>query len=189
VEVIEMKRSLSIAFALMFCASLAFGQGAGGSIGLFSDLQGTDCNLWDVVPGLGTYYVVHTGHQGATAAQFMARKPACLLATYLSDSAVHPVTIGNSQTGVAVNYGFCYYPPTLVLTINFFCQGLTGQCCTYRVSPDPRVPSGQIEVADCAFNIWYAAGNCAVVNPNASCPCWATPAEKTTWGRVKAQYQ
>lgn len=182
-----MKRSLLITCCFVLCASTAFGQA--GAIGLYSDPSGTDCNLWDVVPGLGIYYVVHTGTPGAMTAQFSAPKPACFLGIYLSDVPVFPVTIGNSQTGVVIAYGGCFASPIHVLTINYFCQGLTGPCCTYRVKPDPAAPSGQIEVNDCNWVILHAAGNCAVVNPNASCPCWATPVEETTWGQIKAQYQ
>jgi hypothetical protein len=187
VKVIDMKRSLLIAFCLVICAGMAFGQG--GTLGLYSDTAGLDCNLWDVVPGIGTYYVVHTGTSGATAVQFSAPKPACFLATYLADTAVFPATYGDSQTGVIVAYNGCYHSPIHVLSILYFCQALTAPCCVYRALPDPSVSSGRIEVADCSFMLLFAAEGCAIVNPNNSCPCQGTPVEESTWGGIKALYE
>ncbi|UCG52785.1 MAG: hypothetical protein JSW58_04325 [Candidatus Latescibacterota bacterium] len=186
-----MRKVLLLALVVVSSASLAFAQ-TGGGIGLSSDTQGIDCNLWDMVAGLGSYYVVHKTIPGsitcATACQFWAPSPACNMGTYLSDTAVWPVTIGNSQTGVAIGYGSPQVLPVHVLTINFFNSGLTGACCQYDVFADPAVPSGMIEVVDCNNVLHYGVGICAVINPDASCPCWATPAEESTWGKVKSLY-
>ena len=76
-----------------------------------------------------------------------------MLGLYLSDTAVFPVTIGSSQTGVAIGYGACLAAPIHILSINVFCQGLTPPCCYYSVLPDPQTLSGQIEVVDCANNL------------------------------------
>ena len=160
-----MKRSLLIALCFVFCAGMAFAQA--GSIGVFSDVGGTDCNLSDVAPVLCSYYVVHTNHAGATQVKFMAPAPPCLLASWLIDDPVFPDRMGTSQTGIVIGYGGpCYPSPTHVLTMNYYCQALTPQCCEYRVLPHPAAPSGQIEVWDCAYNILFATGSCAVVNPN-----------------------
>lgn len=181
-----MKRMLFVTLVLVATASLAFAQP--GFLGMFGDQQGTDCNLWDVMPGLCTYYVVHVGTPGATASQFSAPQPGCHLAIYLSDTQMFPVTIGNSQNGVAIGYGACLGSPILVLMVNYFCQGLTPPCCTYRVLPDPNNPTGQIDVVDCNGSLLAAAGLCAVINPTSDCPCWATPTKESTWGKVKSLY-
>ena len=187
-----MRKMIFLALVIVASASLAVAQ-TGGGIGIFSDNGGNDCNLWDNVAGLCAYYIVHKSIPGsipgATASQFSAPAPACLLAMWLSDTAIFPVTIGNSQAGVAIGYGGCLPLPLHVLTMNFFCQGITAPCCLYRVQPDPVIPSGQIEVSDCNFVIQFGTGLCAIVNPDASCPCWATPVEETTWGKVKAIYE
>jgi hypothetical protein len=180
------KRLVFITLIIVASASLVFAQG--GFIGLFGDPGGTDCNLWDNVPGLCSYYAVHVAHAGASACQFAAPAPGCYLGLWLSDTAMFPVTIGNSQTGVAIGYGACLAAPVAVLAINYFCQALTPPCCVYRVQPDPNVPSGQIEMVDCNNLLWPAGDLCAVVNPTADCPCWATPTEESTWGRVKSLY-
>ena len=176
---------------LVVCAFLCVAVSAhaqGGWIALFSDANGLDCDLHDNTPGLCTYYVLHIGTPGATASQFAAPRPSCHMGAYLSDTAVFPVTIGNSQTGVAIGYGACFASPIHILSISFFCQGLTPECCFYDVVPDPNVPSGQIEVVDCNENLSYGLGGTSPVNPNEWCCCMCTPVEDSTWGRVKSLY-
>ena len=179
-----MKKVVFLTVALVFASSMAFAQA--GSIGIFGDAAGTDCNLADVVPGLTPYYIVHV-NAVATASQFSAPTPACYLGTYLSDGAVFPVTIGNSQTGVAIGYGLCQAGNVHVLTINFFTNGLTGPCCYYPILPDPVVTSGKIEVVDCNNNLLFASGGEGIVNADGSCQC-DVPVEDSTWGQVKALY-
>lgn len=179
-----MKKALLLTLVLMLGASMAFAQG--GSIGVFADPAGSSCNLTDAAPGLLSFYAVHVLTPGATASQFSAPKPACMAsATYLSDTGVFPVTIGNSQNGVAIGYGACLAAPIHVLTINFFGSGLTPACCYYGVFADPNLASGQIEVVDCAENLIYATGGVGIVNPNATCQC-DVPVQDTTWGKVKS---
>lgn len=178
-----MKKALLLTIVLMLGASMAFAQQ--GSVGIFKDGAGTNCNLDDKVPGLTPYYVVHVYTTGSTACQYSAPKPACLLATYLSDTNPFPVTVGSSQTGVSVGYGTCRVGPIHVQTISYFTQGMTGACCYYPVLPDPAV--GVIGTVDCAFNPGVATGGKGIVNSNATCDC-NVPAEDTTWGGVKALY-
>jgi len=165
---------------------------AGGSIGIYADPAGVDCNIRDVPSGLMTVYIVHTNTAGATASQFSAPKPACMTgATWLSDTAVFPVTLGNSQTGVTVGYGSCRAEPIHVLTMNYLVTDPSQSCCMYRVLPDPGLGSGKVEVVDCAFNLQYGTGNTSTVNANSSCLCGlesVIPTEQTTWGHMKALY-
>ncbi|MFQ5511088.1 MAG: hypothetical protein ACE5EO_04500 [Candidatus Krumholzibacteriia bacterium] len=166
--------------------------GTGGVIGLYSDPTGVDCNVDAKAIGLVSVYVVHQNTAGATAAQFAAPMPSCWTGgVYLSDTSNWPVTIGNSQTGVAVPYGSCIPSPNHILTINYFVTVPNGAtCCQYPVLPDPAAPSGHIEVVDCSGSLVFGDGSACFINPNASCACLAapTPVEDTTWGRVKAMY-
>ena len=181
-----MKKALLLTLVLMVSATKAFAQG--GSVGMFADMGGTDCNLTDAAPGLASYFAVHVYHAGATACQFSAPMPACMIgATYLSDTAVFGVTIGNSQTGVAIGYGTCQGAPTHVLTINYFAGGATTACCRYPVLPDPNVVSGLIEVVDCTNALISATGGMGIINPDQTCFC-DVPVEDSTWGQVKALY-
>jgi hypothetical protein len=177
---------LIIAATLVFGTSLAFAQA--GTIGIYGDPGGTLCELEDATPGLCSYYVVHVLTPGATAAQFSAPAPACFAGPYLSDTAVFPVTIGSSQTGVAIGYGTCVVGPAHILTINYFCQGLTGNCCEYAILADPNVPSGEIEVVDCTSGLLFANGGHAVVNADGTCDC-TNASEESTWGKVKSLFE
>ncbi len=177
---------LFLALTILCAASTV--QAQGGTLMLFSDPSGLDCDLHDDAPGLCTYYVVHMGTAGATASQFAAPKPACHMGIFLSDTGQYAVTIGSSQTGTAIGYGACLSSPIHILTINFFCQGLTGECCMYSIVPDPNIASGQIEVVDCSETLVYGSGGTSAVNPTVSCCCQCTPAKESTWGKVKSLY-
>jgi len=164
--------------------------GNAGSIGVFEDNRGLDPCIDDGVVGLKQVYVVHFNVVGATASQFAAPMPSCWTgAAYLSDTAVYPIAIGNSQTGVAIGYGTCLTAPIMVLTINYFVQGLMGQtCCPYSVIPDPHAASGQIEVANCLNEVIYGSGFTSYVSaPPCNCSV-SVRAEETTWGQIKAMY-
>jgi hypothetical protein len=98
------------------------------------------------------------------------------------------VAIGGSQTGIAIAYGACLAAPIHVLTIQYFASGITPPCCYYPVVPDPNLPSGQIEVVDCAETIVFATGGVGIINPDATCDC-DVPTQDTTWGKVKSIFQ
>lgn len=167
-------------------AASAYGQA--GVIMISSDPAGTSCNLTDRTAGVCTYYIVHTETSGAAGSVFSAPIPACFSASWLSDTVVFPVTLGDSQTGASIAYGGCVSAPIHVLTMSFFCQGQTGNCCGYRILPHPNVESGEIEVSDCAFNVIYGAGGRAVINGTAGCPC-GYASEASTWGKMKTLYE
>jgi hypothetical protein len=181
-----MKKALLLTVAIMCAATVAFGQA--GTIGLYADAAGADCHIPDTVAGLYTVYAVHTNTAGATASQWAAPLPSCYLGIWLSDTPVYAVTIGNSQSGVAIGYGVCLAGPIHVLSISLFNQALTGSCCAWTVIPDPNVPSGQIEVVDCVNALLYGTGFTSYINGNINdCPC-TVGTEETTWGAVKSIY-
>jgi hypothetical protein len=182
-----MKKVVFLAVSALMVASLAFAQA--GSIGIFGDPAGTNCNLLDNSgPGLKQYYVVHVNTPGATASEYQAKMPTCMVgATYLSDTNLFPVTLGNSQTGVSVGYGTCRTAPINTQIISVFVSGLSTPCCRWYVTPNPNTVSGKIEGVDCAFESTYPTGGTGIVNPNSTCQC-NVPTEETTWGQVKALY-
>jgi hypothetical protein len=186
-----MKKALLLAAVMVLSANLAFAQA--GAPNIFADPLGTSCDLFEVPPGLWTLYVVHMLTPGATAIQFSAPVPACAIPNllWLSDTAVYPVTIGNSQAGVAIGYGGCIASPNVVLFINVFMQipGIQ-PCCLWPVLPDPAAPSGTIEVVDCLNNLHFVGSQpSGVINPDPSCSCFLPIAvEETTWGSIKSIY-
>jgi len=180
-----MMRVLLLVVAVACAATLAFGQA--GTIGIYGDPAGMSCYLYDTMPGLVQYYIVHVYTPGATGCQFAAPKPLCLGAQWLSDTAPFPVTIGTSQVGVSIGYGTCRVGPIHVLTLNYFAMGTTPPCCMYPVVGDPSATPPGIYVVDCDFNLLPGRGCYGIVNPNVLCHC-ATPTEGATWGKVKSLY-
>ena len=182
-----MKKTLLLTLALMLVAGMAFGQA--GSVGVFADNLGANCNLLDVAPaGLKQYFVVHVNTTGATASQYRAKVPVCMTQTgaqWLSDTNMFGVTVGNSQTGVAVAYGMCKIGNVHTQTISVFAMGMTGACCRWFVDGDPII--GFIKGTDCAFATFYPTGGQGIINPNGTCQC-SVPTQDTTWGQVKALY-
>jgi len=179
-------RLVLIAVFLTSCAAPALGQA--GSIGIFADPQGTDCNLVDVIPGLVSFYVVHVYSSGTTASHFYAPQPACLNGIYLSTMCIYPIGPCDAQTDVAQGYGFCMTGSMHVATIAYFLNGLTTPCCHYPVLPSPYSATGEILVVDCADNLLAASGGEGIINPTPECMCDVSTAP-STWGRVKALYK
>ncbi|MEJ2720017.1 MAG: BACON domain-containing carbohydrate-binding protein [bacterium] len=144
-----------------------------GAICLFADPAGTDCSLTDDGPGMLTVYVVHMLTPGALASQFSAPMPLCMTgATWLSDTPVFPVTIGDSQTGVSVGYGTCQAAPIHILTINYQVSGATETDCAYWVQTDPTLE--HIETVDCDLNMVYANPGRIYLNSDFGCTCEET---------------
>ncbi len=115
--------------------------------------------------------------------------------TYLGEASLHPTVIGIAETGIAIGYGECKTGTFQILTINYFVQGLAPECCHFSVEPDPAVPSGQIEIADCSYQVTYIYGMTDMVNSNVLChcapgplPCFPVPAKESTWGSIKTLY-
>lgn len=160
-----------------------------GDVDLFADPEGLGEVIWDQTPGtlLRAYVLQVNGPPGgSTGVCFSAPRPACFTATWLYDTNMFAVNIGNSQQGACVAYGTCESYPVHVMTINYFAQGTTPPCCYYWVRPDPNVPSGEIEGADCNFVTVYLTGGATIINrPEDGCPVATEP---STWGRVKALY-
>ena len=160
------------------------------TIGVYDDPQGTECNISDVTDLMKEVYVVHKSSQGTTGAQWSAPKPACWTnASWLSDTAVWPVVVGDSQTGMRLAYGLCQTGAYLVTTIYYFVDGTSPACCQYPLLPHPDLPSGQVEVTDCNFNIQWGVGLTSTINGDETCPCgYPVPVEKMTWGKIKALF-
>jgi hypothetical protein len=178
---------------LVLGATVVFAQD-GGRIGLFADQAGTNCAIVDAAPGLLPVYVVHIMTGGATACQYAAPKPPCFTATYLADTNVFGVTVGNSQTGVSIGYGLCKNAPILLQTISFLAAGTSSTCCIYPVACDPLSTTGacalgKLDVVDCSENFVLAAGQSGVVNSTVDCTCtMIVPERDSSWGQIKALY-
>jgi len=164
-------RSLIISLLICLAPALVFAQG--GVVCLYADVAATDCTLDDTSPGLMTIYVLHTGMPSATAVEFSAPMPGCMVgATWLTDSSPMAVAIGNSQIGVSIGYGMCKFDPIHVLTITYATVGTSLPDCAYPVLPHP----GQgLNSVDCLANLFPAAGGTSYVNSTLTCDCAPLP--------------
>jgi len=185
-----MTRLLAVLVTIVaLLAGAVSAQGPGGTIALFSDPAGTDCNI--VVPDNGfiNVYAFHIWHQGAKAVQFSAPIPACFQVIHLGTIPAFQMTLGNLVSGISISYQQCLTGAVYLSRSDFYEVGLTEPCCRYPVLPDPHAPSGDIVVVDCVDNKITGTGGRAIVNPDASCPCtYPVPVKETTWGAIKAQY-
>ena len=158
---------------------------------VYVDENGYDAHIVDQNPALITLYVVAYLPEPATAVQFSAPKPACFLATYLDEHTPFPIRIGNSQYDVAIAFGTCISTPQNVLTILYFGEGLTGDCCLYPLdmgADDPAGIPGHITYTDCSDppEIGNFRAGSSVVNWIPGCD---SPVEQSTWGHVKSLYK
>ncbi len=163
-----------------------------GDIILCEDSQGFD-GFFDTTPGLITINVIVTGVSGGsgaglTACQFAAPIGQCFNGVWLSDGQVFPVTLGDSQTGVAIGFGQCLQAPVHVLTINLFCYGPGTDCCFVWAVPHPDATSGEIELVDCAYTQYFGTGGAAIIQPDANDCIQYVPVQETSWGKVKSLY-
>ena len=173
-----------------------------GWIGASSDQSGLNSIFEDNVPGLMNVYVFHHYTNAATGCRFKAPKPICMEAMYLGEAVTAPFTRrGNSQTGITISYGMCLSSPIHVLTISFFVQGTTPNCCCYFILPDhAAVPHG-IHVTDCSDppQLMLAHTYIGIINPAMnqcsehtvpeSCINYSVPVENSTWGAIKSLYK
>lgn len=186
VEVVVMKRSLLLALAFVLFAGTASAQA--GSITIYGDMDFMDCRIEDKIPSLVQMYVVHAYAVEVTGSRWKM-KSNCNQMMYISEVSDFSVT-GNTRTGISVDYGVCLVSPVLVVTVNWFGEGLTPDCCFVWIRPDPAAPSGEIEAVDCFDNVLTASGGAGIINSTSNCTCdCCNPVEATTWGRVKALFQ
>jgi hypothetical protein len=167
-----MRGAFLLSTLILTIASTAFAQG--GAICLFTDDSGAGCPIRDDTPGLLQVYVIHTDALGVTGSSFAVPKPACMTGvTWLNDTQIFPVTVGNSQDGVAIGYGACLHGSNHVLTINYSASGHSENNCAYPVLPYPGDPF--VTTIDCNDNELIAGAGISYVNSEFACECEAYP--------------
>lgn len=176
---------------LPFIASMALICGSAAAqtdeIALYSDAEFTNCELVDSGGGIATVYVVHHIGSGAIASQFMVRPSSGMSMTHLGDNHKFQLVIGDSQSGMAVAYQSCLSSDVLVTEITYLKSGMSSNCSSLQVVPDPGAQSGTIKIVDCSDYWVEGTGTRLVVNPSGSCACGPTT-EITNWGRIKDRF-
>ena len=179
-----MKRVVFLAIATLFAASMAFA--GNGSIGIFADNAGVNCNL-PSAPGIAYYYFVHVNAIGATGSEWAAPAPSCVTAVRLADMPVFAINLGTTSAGITIGYGTCKTGTFHIMTALYQVVAAPTPCCRWSVIADPYLPSGKIEIPDCAFELTYGTGGQGFINSGVNCNC-NIPTEDTTWGQMKALY-
>ena len=182
-----MKKALLLVLALSVAmtASMAAAQD-GGTIGLYGDANGVSCNVVGAA-GVVTIYVIHELTTGTTASQFaITANPGMI---YLADQVQGGfLSLGGSQTGIALTYGSCLPGPINILNILYSAVAPVA-CSTLEVVPDPNALTGQIEGVDCAQTKTFPNGSVLTFDSDGTCSCGPrVPVEETNWGRVKSLY-
>jgi hypothetical protein len=158
-----------------------------GSIGVFSDAAGGDCNVVDV-SGVVTTYVVLVGSGGAAYVWFALAESVGLQMTYLNETVHQPLFLGSTRSGIQIGFGACRSGAVHLLTVRYSGTGTTESCETIRVVPHPERPSGRVEVMDCTQTVHSVGQGAALVRNDGGCNC-TTPVDDSSWGRVKALYR
>jgi hypothetical protein len=76
----------------------------------------------------------------------------------------------------------------MLVTINFFCQGISPVCAYLEIVGDPASGSGQVLVVDCSLTVRTGVGGIMYVNSDGTCTCYDAIID-TNWGQIKALYQ
>lgn len=160
-----------------------------GELGIFMDAAGTTCDL-NNSHGFMQVHVVHRNTPGATGVYFRVKVYGAPL-TWYGDISQYDL-IGDSQSGVYVNYGSCTLAPIDVMTIAYV--GISDPCDYVKVIGHSDFDPPNTFAYDCVLpnpNLLYTVHDAGLINNNGSCPCSAkvVPIEKSTWGKVKALYQ
>lgn len=172
-----------------------------GTMALFSDQDGTDCNVSDhggsTCPIL--VYVIYKGPATSTGSEFMLYPAGGAALIYLGESLpiFNSVSAGRADTGIAIAHGGCKSGPLHVLTVIYQGIGASDKCSRLEILPDPRSPHQNgfnIAMVSCQFTIFYAAAGYLTVNPTDDCRCVVgpggtpTPTFDTSWGQIKSLY-
>ena len=173
---------------VLLLASPALSQ-YGGSIGLFADEYGMQCNLMDPFFQPVSIYIIHMYTPGATGSQFRVEQTPGMNMMYLSFVVpAYIIYFGDPFTGMQVAYGGCYPAPILIMRLDYLGQGMSSPCSYVRIVDHvTTAPSGIFSV-DCNSNLLPVSGGELVVNPTYECDC-NVPNENSSWGQIKSLYQ
>ncbi|NIT39087.1 MAG: hypothetical protein GTN50_08460 [Candidatus Latescibacteria bacterium] len=91
--------------------------------------------------------------------------------TYLGEFSPFQAVVGNSHSGISINYGECLASPIHVLTISYF-GGNSPPCSMVKILNDPTATPSGIYVTDCTSpvpNRLSAPGVATFINSDGSC--------------------
>jgi len=186
-----MKRIGLLTLLLVLPATVAFGQA--GIIQPYADAGFTTCNA--VAPsGLFIVHIVHENTGGATASEWAVGDSTGGALSWVADTPLNGfLTIGDSQSDLAVAYGVCEVGRIDIVDIKYFVLFSPAPCSFLQIVPGNIASSGKIEGVDCAplpnTKTTFPTGGKLTFDDDGSCPCTApNPVQETNWGKIKALY-
>ncbi len=185
-QTVQQKRRLPLFVALLILTAAVPVAAGVGSIGVFSDAVGGDCNITDAA-GLVRVEVVLVGSDGTSHVSFRIEESAGLGMTYAQELIHFGLKTGDVRAGIQITFGACLSGPVHLATIFYTGTGTTSACEAIQVMPHPAV--GSVRIYDCFQNPFTTPrGGGALVRNDGGCAC-STAIELSTWGRVKSLYQ
>ena len=194
----NIKCFLMVCCVVMLAAGVS--QAQTGTMALYSDEAGTDCNLYDVGDACPLMvHVIYKGTIGSAASEFMLIQAGGAALVYLGIDLplFGSISQGVPETGIAVAYGGCTSAPVHLLTVIYQGIGASSTCSQIQIMPHPHSQyqnGANIALVDCQINIRYAAPGHLTVNPDEGCGCKTgpgvtpTPVFDTSWGQIKSLY-
>lgn len=171
-----MKRILFLSICLIVTATMSFAQSPGGTIRVYADDQGTDCNFSDQAPGLVSYYLFHENSPGASAVEFQLDLAGFEYSSWFGDSSPFGLKIGNFLEGVSISYEGCLFGTVYLGVARFMGTGTTNECHYVFVKnhPFPSISGATTPVSvDCfgTGQLMLVDGGAGIINPNEDCHC------------------
>jgi hypothetical protein len=159
----------------------------GGYFGVYADVGGTDCNLQDPGTGIVTYYIVHMGMQGATAAEFEVQFNGFTGTLVGATSPFQTAMIDPQEGSFTIAYGACLPSPAHVATLRFNSTSASPACASVSIVPHPI--SGRIGVVDCNQNYIDATGKTSYFNNDGTCPCSVPTIPGSDWTKIRTIFE
>jgi hypothetical protein len=157
------RNQLGIAAVLFILSTVSVGWSQTVTVGLYSDPQGTTCDLNLATGTIVELFVVITSSEPAcvTGVDFAVPIPVCAEGKllWLADMDTPPVTLGDSPHGIAMGFGTKLLTPITAMRIVYLVADDNLDLCDLQVLPSPYESSGEVLIADCEFNAISAQGH------------------------------
>jgi hypothetical protein len=187
-----MKRLSLTALLLIVLSTGAFAHQ--GSLGLYTDMSATDCDV-TFVPYLGyditiMYFRSDAGPDGITAAEFKLEVPATMVIQSFTKSPAVSVTLGDLATGLAASFQGCAGSGddyTFIGTASVLSLADVPSTLKIVASETIELPPYEPRVSMCddpARTIVGVLGGW-FTSPDGTC---SVGTETTTWGAIKNMY-
>jgi hypothetical protein len=164
------------------------------TISVFADAMGSACSVVDQQESVFTVYIIHHYANCSISVEMSVVEGGGFGATYLNETHLSFVQIGDFRSGIAIGYGEAKNGTILIGTMQYAGHGTSTLCSWLDTSGSPNspgIPTPYPLVQDCSFYLYPGTSRGPLyVNPASGCDGWCVVAtQPATWGRVKALYR